>query len=396
MCAIHCAASGAAVTILEKNASAGKKLLITGSGRCNLTHAGGIREFTGHYGGNDRFVKPALFNFTNDDLQRFFEARNLKIVDAGDGKLFPATGRSSDVLKVLLDECARLAVTIAYNSPVTAISRTADGFAVSCAEKDYRCDFAVIAAGGASYPQTGSTGDGYPLAKKLGHAVVETAPALAPIIIKDFSWRSCAGISLHDTTIFLYRAAKKMREQRGDVLFTHVGLSGPGILDMSRFVRAGDVVKIAFVNYRDRGTFEDELVKDFAGNGKQSLLKRLSRYAVPERLVLRALALRGIAPEANAASIDRKTRALLADALTGFPFVVQQTGDFTDAMVTRGGVALHEINPKTMESRIVKGLFFAGEAVDVDGDTGGYNLQFAFSSGALAAKGMGENNEQTV
>ena len=387
MCAIRCAAQGLSVAILEKNDTAGKKLLITGSGRCNISHCGSVGDFLLHYGGNGRFVKPALFNFTNQDLQRFFDERNLKIADAGDGKLFPVTNRSDDILKSLLDECAGRSIPIVYNSPVTAIGGTTAGFAVSCGEKKYRTGNIVIAAGGASYPLTGSSGDGYSLAENLGHSIAPPAPALVQVIINDYeAFRPCAGISLKEAKLFIHSADKKIRESQGDVLFTHAGLSGPGILDLSRYVRAGDVIKIALVNNDNRETFEKKLIIEFAKNGKLSVKKRLSQYNIPGRLLVQALSLCKITPELNAGSIDKKTRMLLADVLTGLPFVVQQTGDFSDAMVTRGGVALDEIDKNTMESRIVKGLYFAGEVMDVDGDTGGYNLQFAFSSGVLAAR----------
>ena len=244
ICAIRCVKHGVPVIVLEKNASAGKKLLITGSGRCNITHSGPIAGFLGHYGENGRFVKPALFNFTSEDLLSFFNERNLQFIDEGDGKLFPSTNRSGDVLKALLDECVFLAIPIEYGSPVTAVERTPGGFAVSCGERKYRAAHIVIAVGGKSYPLTGSCGDGYEFAKNLGHTIAEVTPALVQVIIKDFSCRSCAGISLPDSSLSLFRGAKKIKAIKGDVLITHAGLSGPGILDLSRYVLAGDVIKI--------------------------------------------------------------------------------------------------------------------------------------------------------
>jgi predicted Rossmann fold flavoprotein len=396
ICAIRCASNGLSVLILEKNDSAGKKLLLTGSRRCNITHSGGIRDFLCHYGENKRFVKSALFDFTNDDVRHFFDQKKLKLTDDGDGKLFPTTNKSSDVVKVLLDECAKHGVTIEYNSPVKTISRVTSGFEAVCNDGGiaarYVCKSLVVAVGGASYPLTGSCGDGYAFAKNLGHSIVDIAPALAPLIIKDFACRSCAGISLQDTKFSLYRADKKIRESQGDVLFTHVGLSGPGILDLSRYVRADDVIKIALVKSKEREAFEKELLSEFIKDGKRSIKKCLSRYKIPERLLLLTLSMCGTSPDLNAASIDKKARARIADALTGLPFAIDKTGDFSEAMVTRGGVALHEINRNTMGSRIVSGLYFVGEVVAVDGDTGGYNLQFAFSSGMLAAKDIIKSN----
>jgi predicted Rossmann fold flavoprotein len=387
MCAVRCAAAGLSVLVLEKNSTAGKKLLITGSGRCNLTHSGAIRDFLTRYGEKGRFVKGALLNFTNLDLREFFERLGLNTVEEDDGKIFPVTNRSGDVATALVDECARLGVAIGYGARVTAVRVAENGFDVFNGDVKYRGATVVIAAGGASYPLTGSCGDGYAIAEKLGHSIVDIAPALAPVVIKDYGYRACAGISFPNAPLSLNRAGKKVHESNGDVLFTHAGLSGPGILDLSRYTRADDVIKIALVA-DGREEVDKRLIGEFAKNGRLPVKKCFSPFKVPERLLLMLLSMCGVAPETNAASVSRAARAALVEALTGLPFVVQAIGGFSEAMVTRGGVALNEINPNTMESRIVRGLYLAGEVVDVDGDTGGYNLQCAFSSGALAPRGI--------
>jgi predicted Rossmann fold flavoprotein len=383
--AIKCACQGLRVCIVEKTDSAGKKLLLAGSGKCNLTHRGLPEEFLAHYGDKGRFVKPALYNFTGDDLRGFFEKKALKMVEANDGKIFPATMKSRDVLRVLLDECVEHGVEIRYNEPVRSIAYGDGGYEVLSEHGRYSASAVVIATGGKSYPQTGSTGDGYTLAKMLGHTIAAPAPALASIVVRDFAFASCAGISLAGAKLFFFRNGKKLRTSRGDILFTHQGLSGPGILDFSRYVEPGDVVAIALVDYDKKESFERDLLNVAAGHGKWPIKTCMASYRVPQRLFDRVFEVLGIPLDCTASSFDKKTRKLIIDNFMEFPFAIARPGDFSEAMVTRGGVSLQEIVSSTMESRIAPQLYFAGEVVNVDGDTGGYNLQFAFSSAALAA-----------
>jgi predicted Rossmann fold flavoprotein len=203
--------------------------------------------------------------------------------------------------------------------------------------------------------------------------------------VRNFPFASCAGISLSDAKLTLYRSGKRVRSGRGDVLFTHTGLSGPGILDFSRWVESGDDVAVSLVKSESTEKFERELLAITAAHGSWTLKTCMAGYKIPQRLLERAFEVLSVSPECRASSLDKKTRALLVGNFFEFPFPVERVGDFKEAMVTRGGVALGHISASSMESRIVPGLYFAGEALDVDGDTGGYNLQFAFSSGVLAA-----------
>lgn len=246
----------------------------------------------------------------------------------------------------------------------------------------------VMAAGGASYPSTGSSGDGYALAEVLGHTIVEPGPALAPVIVRNYPFGNCAGISLADTKTAVYRNNKKVRDLRGDVLFTHRGLSGPGILDLSRYIRRTDALKVSLVKFDTKEDCEKDLIKEISAEGKRTIKKCMSKYKAPRRILKRIFYLKGIPLDLNTASIDKKTRRVIVDNLMECPFVVESLGGYDEAMVTRGRVCCREINPNSMESRIVPGLYFAGEVVDVDGDCGGYNLQFAFSSGILSAKSI--------
>jgi predicted Rossmann fold flavoprotein len=394
-CALQAAGDGRGVLVLEKNPNCGRKLLITGSGQCNLTHEGDISEFFSHYGDHDLFLRPALREFTNRDLVSFFEARGLPLVTDPGGKIFPATRKASDVLSLLLSECSRRGVEVICGQAVRRVTSVDGRFAVKTETASYPADAVVIATGGASYPATGSTGDGFWFARELGHTVTEIAPALTPVIVQDYPFPDLAGISFEDLTLTLFRNGKKVRRAAGDLLFTHTGLSGPGVLDLSRFIQPGDVLKVSFCSGIDPETVRKRVTEAIAASGSRQAKTVLSGLPLPERFVRRLLELAGTAPDLACSQLPRNARQELLASLTGFPFTVLRLGGFEEAMVTRGGVALGEIDPKTMESRIVPGLFCIGELLDIDGDTGGYNLQAAFSTGTLAARSIVAKNTLT-
>jgi hypothetical protein len=386
---LFCAASASGgnrkVLVLEKKRTPGRKLLISGSGRCNLTHDGEARAFLDRYGGAGRFLRPALLGFTNLDLVAFFEERGLSMTTLEGGKVFPETQRSRDVLTVLLAECEARKVEISGGKTVTSIEKSEEGFLVACGNDIHRSRFLVIATGGRSYPATGSAGDGYSFAEALGHAIAEVGPALAPVRIRDYPFADLAGISLPGARVSIFRG-KKVKEGVGDVLFTHDGLSGPGILDLSRDIRDGDLLRVSFAGARKKEEMERWLLARSEEEGGRNLRSVLAELAIPARLASRVLELLEIPQDLKCASMTRRMRIDLADHLSGFPMIVEEVGGFDLAMATRGGVDLREIDPKTMESRLVPGLYFVGEVLDVDGDTGGYNLQAAFSTGFLAAE----------
>lgn len=379
---------GRSVLVLEKKESPGHKLLISGSGRCNITHEGDIQAFLDHFGDHGRFLRPALLNFTNHELISYFEGKGLAMIQEKGGKIFPETLRARDILNILIQECEAGGIHIRCGQEVRSIAKTENGFLVACKNCNYRSRMLVIATGGCSYPGTGSTGDGYRFARTLGHSITEIAPALTPLLIKDYPFSELAGLSFSDMEISLYRQGK-IREKKGDILFTHQGLSGPAVLDLSRHIRAGDVLKLSFVATEKRGAL-DEWLRDRARlDGACTLKTALAglphSVPLPPRLIRRILEVTGIADDLCLAHLNREMRSQLADNLTGLPLVVSELCGFNMAMVTRGGVDLLEVNPKTMESRRVNGLYLVGEVLDVDGDTGGYNLQAAFSMGMLAA-----------
>lgn len=377
------------VIVLEKNTSPGKKLLISGTGRCNLTHDCKLSDFFDHYDENHRFLKTALHSFTNSDLIRFFNDHGLETVVDKNGKVFPASQKAQDVLQVLLRVCMRNKVEIACNQQVVEVSKMQTGFEVKTNSDVFQSRYLVITTGGMSYPATGSTGDGYHFAKQLGHSVVPPKPSLSPVLIRDYSMASISGVSVQDKVINLYRANRKICENCGDIGFTHKGLSGPGILDFSRHILSNDVLKINFAGINP-DEFRNSFILSTEKEGKTAIQTYLKKYELPRSLVLLILQSIKIEPETRLADITKVHRNQLVAAVCEYPFTVEKVGGFNMAMVTAGGVRLNEVNPKTMESKLVPGLYFAGEVLDIDGDTGGYNLQAAFSMGFLVGKSVGE------
>ena len=394
-CAINSYQKDKKIIILEKKNSPGHKFLISGSGQCNITHAGEISDFLLHYGDHGRFLRPALLGFTNCDLISYFARSGLGMVQEKGGKVFPESMRSRDVLNVLTAQCREMGLEIKCGEAVKSISRIDNGFLVICPGGRYRSRLLVIATGGCSYPATGSSGDGFAFARSLGHSISEIGPALSPVIIKDYPFSDLAGLSFSDLKISLYRRIK-IKEHRGDILFTHDGLSGPGILDLSRYIQAGDMIKISFIPAERREELEKWLVEKSRNDGKKRLMSALAGMPlslppglqISIRLTKRLLQISGIASDLQLSQLTREMRNRLIDNLTGLSLVVFDVCGFNAAMCTRGGVLTGEVNPKTMQSRLVSGLYLVGEVLDIDGDTGGYNLQAAFSTGMLAARSI--------
>jgi predicted Rossmann fold flavoprotein len=384
-CAIHAAVPGRRILLLEKNSTPGNKLLLAGSGQCNFTHTGDTSDFLPHYGGHGKFLKPALFLFPNHALTAFFAARGLGAETDGNGKIFPDTRKSADVLSVLVKECGQRGVDLHCEEPVTGVSHATGEFEITTPKATYQCPLLVITTGGASYPKTGSSGDGYRFCAALGQPVTDIAPALTPLRIQAFPFAAFSGMSFEHLHFSVWRAGKKIADDTGDVLFTHLGLSGPGILDASRDIRAGDEVRLSFAGSLGREEFAADLVRRAEENRTWQLSTLLAAYPIPERLNRKLLALSGIPADLRCSHFSAAQRSKLIANVTEFPLTVAAPGDLSIAMVTRGGVALEHVNQKTMESKIVPGLYFGGEVLDIDGDTGGYNIQAAFSTGFLAA-----------
>ena len=375
--------------IIEKNNSAGKKLLTTGGGHCNISHVGNTQEYLKKYGENGKFLKPALLNFSNKDLDTFFRNLGIGLVEDENGKLFPETKDARDVLNTLLTKCKSEGVKISYNESVTGIEKTAEEhFRVITDKSEYQSKTVIITTGGKSYPTTGSTGDGYGLAKKLGHKITPIKPALSPVYIKENPLGDLSGLSFNNVLITLWRDGKKIDDYQGELLITHKGLSGPAVLNFSSKILPGDKVRINFVNVAQIDKFAKDFMERINKNGKDTVKKLLTQYDLPKRLISKILELEDVEEQVSVAGLKKDKRKAIIKRMTEFPLEVTSLGGFNIAMATKGGVHLKEINHKTMESRICKGLYFAGEVVDIDGETGGYNLQAAFSMAILASQNI--------
>jgi predicted Rossmann fold flavoprotein len=374
------------VLILEKNSTAGKKLLITGSGQCNITHSGDISDFAKHYGDNGGFLRFPFTNFSNEDLKKFFIKRGLAVKIDKNNKIFPRSRLAQDILNILL-RALKNNIECKYDLKVLRIENANNSFQVTADKGTYLGKHLMIATGGKSYPQTGSTGDGYNFASRLGHLIIPPKPSLAPIIVEGFRFNAIAGTSLQNVKINLYRNNKKIRKQRGDILFTHTGLSGPGILDFSRYFENNDMLKINLTN-RDPEESRLFLFKSTTLMGKKSVKNFLKVFKLPENLLQIILQEQKIALDKRMSDLRKNQRTSILKALCEHPFLLKKIGNFKQAMATCGGISLKEVSPKTMESRLMDNLYFAGEVLDLDGDTGGYNLQAAFSTAFTAAKAI--------
>lgn len=382
------------VLVLEKNSTAGKKLLLSGSGQCNITQDGDMADYAHHYGDQYKYIKKALQSFTNADTVRYFEDRGLEMESQDNGKVFPKTRNARDVLDLLLNECAKYNVDINYNEKVIQIAKDGELYRVETGQLAYNTKFLVVATGGMSYPKTGSTGDGYKMALDLGHPIIKPLPALTPVEIERYPFKNLAGVSLRDLTFTIWRDNKKIKECKGDILFTHKGLSGPGILNNSRWMRTGDVLCFNFIKTKNIKGFNKTLLAEIDKNGTDMIKTILRKQNIPRSLLDAILTCVNIPEEAQCAQINKETRNTIVRSLTEFPLKISKMGGYHIAMVTAGGINMKQVNPTTMESRLSKNLYFIGEVLDIDGDTGGYNIQAALSTAKLCASGIKRKGKQ--
>lgn len=381
------------VLILEKNSSPGKKLLISGAGQCNYTNYCEIEDFLKKYGNKGRFLKPALYNFTNKDALEFFQNEGIDSVVREDKKVFPSSLKASDILDALINKCKNKGVEIKYNSPVEIVQYDSKNkcFNLRTSNILYVCSELVIATGGKSYSSTGSTGEGYLIAKNLGHTIEKPTPALAPVYVEDYKFQELSGISFENISMSLWRNNKKINQFSGDMLFTHKNLSGPLIINNSRYIEKGDVLKINFTNYINHDEFKKLFEQKVSSLGKINVKTLIKELNIPKRFVDKIMELASVDENKICSELSKTSRKKLIDLLSNYEVTVHSLGDYNIAMVTNGGVSINEINSKTMESKIVKNLYFAGEVIDIDGDTGGFNIQAAFSTGKLVGDKINTN-----
>ncbi len=384
--------AGADTLLLEKMARPGRKLSITGKGRCNITNIAKTADFIARFGKTGLFLRQAFARFFNIDLMDFFTGLGLELITERGGRIFPASGKAQDVLTVLLKWLKECGTDIQYSSPVDKLM-TCNGSVtgVVSRSKKISCDAVILTTGGASYPVTGSTGDGYGLAKSLGHRIVSIRPALVPVETSGNVAQRMAGLNLRNINVRMFVNGKRRNQGFGEVVFTEFGLTGPVILKLSgEAVDAmRDGCKVIF-SFDLKPALDDKkldlrLIRDFESRCNEEINSVL-RGLLPKGMVPICLELIKISPEKKAGDITAKERRRLRCWLKDFQIEVTGHRPFSEAIITAGGIETREVDPRTMESRLVKGLFIAGELLDIQADTGGYNLQAAFSTGWLAGR----------
>lgn len=391
MAAIRAAQLGCRVTLIEKNPSAANKLLLSGKGRCNLTNACPLDEFLPHFT-NGQFLRDAFKRFFNRDLMAFFERHGLKLKVERQGRVFPADDRSASIRDALVKELAALKVTTLYNTPVSDIivkDATVKGIVLSD-KRTLPAGRVVLATGGVSYAFTGSTGDGIRIAQKHGHRVMPLLPGLVPLVIKkDFEFPQ--GLTLKNVRLDLNCPGGSYSSDIGEMVFTHFGISGPLVFSASG--RAVDWLEskrpvCASIDLKPGLSFEQldqRLLRDLKANARKSIRTAL-KALLPLRMVDIFISRLKLKFGIKCNQVTAAERQSIRDLLKRFPMTVTGSLAIEEAMITRGGISLRDIDPRTMGSRVVKGLYFAGEMIDVDADTGGFNLQAAFSTGYLAGE----------
>lgn len=386
--AINAVQNNKNILILEKNSTAGKKLLITGSGKCNITHSGDIRDFFNHYGKNNKFLMSALYSFDNSRLLSYFNQHKLKFITNEQGKIFPESDKAADILEALLAECKVKKIKFNFNSAVEQVNydKKKRVFIIETAENIYKSNYLVLATGGKSYPKTGSTGDGYEFARQLGHKIITPQPALTSLINKNKHLINLAGISLKNVEISLWRNNNFLQKWQNDILFTHQGLSGPAIINYSRYFKIGDQLKLNLVDFKNKTDFENDLLKKSQQYGSLNLKNLLKKYQLATRIITEILPMAQLNINKNSAHLSKMEAHKIAQLFCEFKIDISHLAGFNKAMVTAGGIDLTEIDPGTMESKLYNKLFAVGEILNIDGDTGGYNLQAAFSTAYLAGQ----------
>ncbi|MCX6706048.1 MAG: NAD(P)/FAD-dependent oxidoreductase [Candidatus Woesebacteria bacterium] len=391
MAGISSKTSGNCVCILEKNDQAGKKLLISGKGRCNVTTSKDIHEIVTAFGENGKFLYGTLSQFSNQDVINFFESREVPLKEERGDRMFPVSDKSISILNCLLFELKKKNVNIFYNFSVKKITKNNSHFKISDGENIVIAKKIIITTGGKSYPETGSTGDGYRFAESFGHNVVRPVPALVPLIVHSGKLNSLAGLSLKNVELTFTSNGEVFSHEFGEMLFTHKGISGPIVLKLSKKVylelTGGNKVtaKIDLKPKLDETTLRQRIIREIQTAPKkeyQSLLATL----LPKLLITYAIYVTKIDKHHQSSTLDKTQITSLINFLKNFTFEIDGVESIDNAIVTHGGVDIKEIDRKTMESKITPGVYFAGEIICLDGPTGGFNMQKAFSTGYVAGK----------
>ena len=398
---------GSDILILEKTDKIGTKLLMAGSGHCNLTHAGSIKEFLLCYGKNGSRIGTCLYRHNNLECVRFMAHLGVPCSQREDGKIFPASMDGRDVLKALLKAAAENSVTIRKNAPVKAVRVLPKGFEVTVGDghtgvhtyrhagkhRTFICENLVIASGGASYPSTGSDGSlSDVLRRDLDIPVNALRPSLAPVYVQNYPFGLLSGISFKNAGLKIYkRDCERVHEASGDLLLTHKNFSGPLMLNNCRYIDTGDKIQLDFIAPHSAADLRSHIKKALKGSSRTLTSFMAEEYNLPRRFaaaVLEPLELK----DKKLSSLSGVQIKAVSEAFEAAEYSVSGLGSFREAMATKGGISLDSVNLSTMESRVYKGLYFIGEVLDIDGDTGGYNLQFAYSSARTALDSIYEKN----
>ena len=382
---------GAGVTIFESTDRLGKKLAITGKGRCNVTNNCQREEFLENVTKNPRFLYAALSEFSTEDTMNFFESLGVRLKTERGRRVFPESDKAKDVVDALRKYAE--SANIKYEK-VLSLRKESDEFTVNTAKGQYTFDKVIIATGGKSYPLTGSDGSGYKLAMKLGHSVTDLIPSLIPLTSSSFLCEEMQGLSLKNVKISIKDEAEKIiYSDFGEMMFAHFGVTGPVILSASAHIRNYDIsqlkLSIDLKPALDEKTLDARLLSDFSKNSNKDLINSLGDL-LPSKMISPFIEVSGIDPRKKVNAITKEERKALLNNFKSFEIPLTGYRPIEEAIITSGGIEVKEITPKTMESKLVSGLYFAGEIIDVDAYTGGYNLQIAFSTGYLAGKSAAE------
>ena len=384
------------VILLEKNEKLGKKIFITGKGRCNLTNASDMNTVMENVVSNKRFLFSAFKNFTNEDIMNLVENNGTKLKIERGNRVFPVSDHSSDIIKSLENAIRNLHVDIRLNTKVDELIIENDRcIGVTIGKNKIMADAVIVAKGGMSYQATGSDGDGYRFAKEAGLSVSKLYPSLVPFNIEGERIKALQGLSLKNIHAYIYNDKKLVYDEFGEMLFTHFGVSGPVIISASAVIGNKNIkgykLSIDLKPALDEEKLDERILRDFAEQKNKALKNSLNKL-FPAKLIDEVIFQSKLDPDKKVNLLTKEERHSLVHATKNLEYVISSTRGFNEAIITKGGVEVSQINPKTMESKKIKGLFFAGEVLDLDAFTGGYNLQIAWSTGYAAGEGAG--NEQ--
>ena len=382
----------AAITVIEKNERPARKLMITGKGRCNVTNNCGVDTLIANAPKNGKFLFSAFSGFDSGDTMRLFESLGVPLKTERGNRVFPVSDKALDLVDALVCAVKKSGVKLVRGAAVKII--VSDGAVIGVKTEDgeiYPADSVILATGGMSYPLTGSTGDGYKMARELSHTVTELRPSLVPLTVHEGFCSRLAGLTLKNVTLSVFEEGKKkpVFSELGEMLFTHFGISGPLTLSASAHMRKmGKAAYTAYIDLKpalSEDQLDSRILRDFEGEKNKDFANSLDKL-LPKSIIPVIIALSGIEPTLKVNQITREMRAALCKAIKALPLHITGFRPIEEAIITGGGISVKEINPSTMESKLVKGLYFAGEIIDADAYTGGFNLQIAFSTGFAAGK----------